>query len=273
MGDLIELALTDPRSLWVLLGLAAGLVLLLLAINQVPLTYTLRNLSLRRLTTLMTALAFTAVVGLMVVMLAFTTGMQRMTEGLAQPGNVVILAEGAIDEAFSNLTLGDLGEIEQLPGVSPRHGIGPAVGEPRNLSDRQATGASSPAGPARRPLPAGPRHHRRGHRGQGPQHPTAKRRLVLGGGRGGPIGDGQQGRPGDPGRVGRGRGRRAGRRPHCGRTGGSEEPPPAGRGRSLPPGREGLCRHGDPEIVRRDLQFRDLGQSHRTWGPCSAKTT
>ncbi len=114
---LIELALTDPRSLWVLLGFAAVLVLLLLAVNRVPLSYTVRNLELRWLTTVMTALAFTAVVGLMVVMLAFTTGMQRMMEGSAQPGNVVILAEGAIDEAFSNLNTSDLGEIEQLPGV------------------------------------------------------------------------------------------------------------------------------------------------------------
>src|SRR5208282_6680107 len=75
------------------------------------------NLSLRWRTTLMTALAFTLVVGLMVVMLAFTTGMQRMTEGSGQPGNVLILAEGAIDEAFSNLNISDLGEIEHLPAV------------------------------------------------------------------------------------------------------------------------------------------------------------
>jgi hypothetical protein len=90
---------------------------LLLAVNRVPLSYTLRNLQLRWLTTLMTALAFTAVVGLMVVMLAFTTGMQRMMEGSAQPGNVVVLSEGAIDEVMSNLNMSDVGEIETLPGI------------------------------------------------------------------------------------------------------------------------------------------------------------
>jgi hypothetical protein len=103
--------------LLILLGISIGLVLVLLLINRVPLSYTLRNLTLRWRTTLMTALAFTLVVGLMVVMLAFTTGMQRMTEGSGQPGNVIILAEGAIDEAFSNLNVGDLGEIENLPDV------------------------------------------------------------------------------------------------------------------------------------------------------------
>ena len=56
-------------------------MLLLLVINRVPLNYTLRNLTVRWRTTLMTALAFTLVVGLMVVMLAFTTGMQRMIDG------------------------------------------------------------------------------------------------------------------------------------------------------------------------------------------------
>ncbi|MGO9112790.1 MAG: ABC transporter permease [Thermoguttaceae bacterium] len=103
--------------LLILLGISVGLVLLLLAVNRVPLSYTLRNLSLRWRTTLMTALAFTLVIGLMVVMLAFTTGMQRMMEGSAQPGNVVILAEGAIDEIMSNLNVSDLGEIENLPYV------------------------------------------------------------------------------------------------------------------------------------------------------------
>lgn len=117
VSELVRLALTDPRSLWVLLGLAVGMVLLLLAVNRIPLSYTLRNLSLRWRTTLMTSLAFTLVVGLMVVMLAFTTGMQRMTDGSGQPGNVIVLAEGSIDEAFSNLNVEDLGEIENLPGV------------------------------------------------------------------------------------------------------------------------------------------------------------
>jgi len=103
--------------LTILLGIFIGLVLLLLAVNRIPLSYTLRNLSLRWRTTLMTALAFTLVIGLMVVMLAFTTGMQRMMDGSAQPGNVVILAEGSIDEVMSNLNVSDLGEIENLPDV------------------------------------------------------------------------------------------------------------------------------------------------------------
>ncbi|MGA2621750.1 MAG: ABC transporter permease [Thermoguttaceae bacterium] len=102
---------------WKLLALAGATVLALLAINRVPLTYTLRNLSVRWVTTLLTALAFTFVIGLLVVMLAFTNGMRRMTEGTGQPGNVLVLAEGSTDESFSNLSVSDLAEIEHLPQV------------------------------------------------------------------------------------------------------------------------------------------------------------
>jgi ABC-type antimicrobial peptide transport system permease subunit len=92
-------------------------VLVLLAINRVPLKYTLRNLTVRWKTTLLTALAFTLVISLLVVMLAFVNGMKQMTEGTGQPNNVLVLADGATDESFSNLSAGDLAEIEALPQI------------------------------------------------------------------------------------------------------------------------------------------------------------
>ena len=59
------------------------------SINRVPLKYTLRNLTVRWITTALTLVAFVIVIGLMVVMLAFTTGMKRMTEGTGEPTNVL----------------------------------------------------------------------------------------------------------------------------------------------------------------------------------------
>lgn len=100
-----------------LLAIAAFLLLSLLAISKVPLGYNLRNLTVRWKTTLMTALAFTAVIALLTVMMAFVNGMKKLTENTGQPGNVIILADGATDETFSNLASGDLGEIENLPAV------------------------------------------------------------------------------------------------------------------------------------------------------------
>jgi hypothetical protein len=79
---------------WKLVGIAAGVVLLLAAINRVPLKYTLRNLTVRWKTTALTALAFTLVIGVLVVMLAFVNGMQKMTDGTGQPGNVLVMSDG-----------------------------------------------------------------------------------------------------------------------------------------------------------------------------------
>lgn len=88
------------------------LILSALPIRKVPLRYNLRNLQHRWLTTLVTAFAFTFVTLLLTVMLAFVAGMQRLTEGTGHPGNVMVLSDGATDEAFSNLPYIS---IEELP--------------------------------------------------------------------------------------------------------------------------------------------------------------
>ena len=98
----------------------AGCVLLLVImplLGRVPLTYNLRNLVVRWRTTTLTALAFTCVVGLLTIMLAFVNGMNQMTEGSARAGNVVVLSNGADDEVNSNLTISDAGEIATLGEV------------------------------------------------------------------------------------------------------------------------------------------------------------
>src|SRR6266511_2220477 len=92
-------------------------LLALLFVGRVPLRYNVRNLMVRWRTTLLTAFAFTAVIGLMTVMLAFVNGMYRLTASSAQPGNVIVLADGATDELFSNLGYSDTGDVERQPGV------------------------------------------------------------------------------------------------------------------------------------------------------------
>lgn len=80
------------------------IVLYALPIRKVPLRYNLRNLQNRWKTTLVTALAFTLVTGLMTFMLSFVKGMDRLTAASGHPCNVMVLSDGATDEAFSNLT-------------------------------------------------------------------------------------------------------------------------------------------------------------------------
>jgi hypothetical protein len=91
---------------WLLLPLLGGLALIvaLLAVGKVPLSYNVRNLVTRWKTSIVTALAFTVVIGLLTYMMAFVAGMNKLTEGSGQPGNVIALSDGATDEAFSNIT-------------------------------------------------------------------------------------------------------------------------------------------------------------------------
>ncbi len=90
-------------GLAILLLAMLPLILYLLPIRKVPLVYNLRNLQSRWKTTLFTALAFTLVTGLFTAMLSFVKGMDRLTESSGHPGNVMVLSDGATDEAFSNL--------------------------------------------------------------------------------------------------------------------------------------------------------------------------
>ena len=79
--------------------------------------YNVRNLFVRWRITLLTALAFTLVIGLLTVMRAFVNGMYKLTEGSGDPANVMVLADGATDELFSNLGYGDIKEVELRDGV------------------------------------------------------------------------------------------------------------------------------------------------------------
>ena len=79
------------------------IIVYMMSPRKVPLRYNFRNLQNRWTTTLVTAIAFTLVVGLLVAMLAFVKGMDRLLESSGNPGNVMVLSDGATDEAFSNL--------------------------------------------------------------------------------------------------------------------------------------------------------------------------
>ncbi|MCI0377907.1 MAG: ABC transporter permease [Gemmataceae bacterium] len=81
-------------------------------VRKVPFRYNLRNIQVRWKTSLVAALAFTIVVCLLTNLLGFVKGMDRLTEGSGVPGNVLVLADGATDEAWSNLPTSS---VLQLP--------------------------------------------------------------------------------------------------------------------------------------------------------------
>jgi ABC-type lipoprotein release transport system permease subunit len=87
---------------------------LLMLIGKVPLAYNLRYLWVRRRDTLLTAVVFTVVVALVVVLLAFVNGMYKLNESTGIPGNVLVLSEGSTDELFSNLSYNDVNNVERI---------------------------------------------------------------------------------------------------------------------------------------------------------------
>jgi cell division protein FtsX len=101
---------------------AAVVLAALLFIGKVPLRYNTRNLTVRWRITLLTALAFTTVVGLLCVMLAFVNGMAKLAEGSGQPGNVMVLSDGATDELFSNLQHTDFSNVEREAATTDEDG-------------------------------------------------------------------------------------------------------------------------------------------------------
>lgn len=106
------------RSTLVLsLGIFLIVLAILLLVRKVPLSYNVRNLLVRWRITLLTALAFTLVVGVLTALLAFVNGMYKLTEASGQPGNVVVLANGTTDELFSNLGFGETTNLERQAGV------------------------------------------------------------------------------------------------------------------------------------------------------------
>jgi putative ABC transport system permease protein len=119
-----------PPRLAAPLGMAAVALVVLLAVGKIPLSYNIRNLAVRWRTTMLTALAFTLVIALQTVMLGFVAGMNQLTEQSGQPGNVIVLSDGALDELMSNLGFGEVADVNRHPGV-----LRDARGEP--LSSRE----------------------------------------------------------------------------------------------------------------------------------------
>jgi ABC-type lipoprotein release transport system permease subunit len=100
------------------LGGAALLFFVLLVVGRVPLAYNLRNLTVRWWTTLLTAVAFAVVLALLTVMLAFVSGMRKLTEGSGRPENVIVMSDGATDEGFSTLNPVDIGDVDRRPAIA-----------------------------------------------------------------------------------------------------------------------------------------------------------
>lgn len=85
--------------------------------TMIPVKYNARNLVVRWKTTLMTALGFTMVVAVLVLLLALVEGVSRVCRTSGEPENVIVLAKGNTDEVFSQIEIRTGRELERFPGV------------------------------------------------------------------------------------------------------------------------------------------------------------
>jgi hypothetical protein len=94
-------------------------------------------------------LAFTLVIALLTVMLAFVNGMKALTESSGQPGNVMVMSQGSTDETFSDLGFSDLADLENQAGIE-RENDKPLVSRELYLVVNQPIPNPRPGRPKRR---------------------------------------------------------------------------------------------------------------------------
>jgi putative ABC transport system permease protein len=84
----------------------------------IPLKYNVRNLLVRRTTTLMTALSITLTVAVFVVLMALAGGLQSSLTTTGNPLNIMIMREGSQSESVSFVSRDTLQVIKYLDGIA-----------------------------------------------------------------------------------------------------------------------------------------------------------
>ncbi len=82
-----------------------------------PFKYNLRNLIVRRTTTLMTALSITLTVAVFLVLMALATGLQSSLSATGSRLNILIMREGSQSESVSFVSRDTLNVIKYLDGI------------------------------------------------------------------------------------------------------------------------------------------------------------
>ena len=113
----------------------------------------------------------------MIVMLAFVNGMSRLTEQSGQPGNVIVLSDGAIDELFSNFKYTETSDVERQPSVLRDESNRPMCSRETYLVAIQDTGTEKDNRPQRRFVQL--RDRRSGDGRPNPRNRSVSRRPVV----------------------------------------------------------------------------------------------
>ena len=85
--------------------------------RAIPLSYVMRNLWVRRVTTALTAGGMALVVFVFATVLMMSVGINETMVATGQPDNVVVMRKGAATEIHSNITRDQANAIDTLAGV------------------------------------------------------------------------------------------------------------------------------------------------------------
>lgn len=111
----------------------------------IPITYNLRNLAVRKTTTLMTALGIALTVAVLVGVLALVEGLRTSFVATGHPLHILVMRKGSTAELSSNFNRTSFQDLRPLPGIARS-----ASGEPMAslemvtviLLDQEATGGT-----------------------------------------------------------------------------------------------------------------------------------
>ena len=84
----------------------------------IPLSYNLRNLVVRKTTTLMTALGIALTVAVLLSVLALVNGLQSAFESTGNPLQVLVMRKGATAELSSGVTRETFQNLKAIPGIA-----------------------------------------------------------------------------------------------------------------------------------------------------------
>src|SRR5437764_10854160 len=84
----------------------------------IPLSYNLRNLAVRRTTTIMTALGIALTVAVLLAVLALVAGLRTAFESTGDPLQVLVMRKGATAELSSGMSREIFQVIKGNPGIA-----------------------------------------------------------------------------------------------------------------------------------------------------------
>jgi putative ABC transport system permease protein len=91
----------------------------------IPISYSLRNLAVRKTTTIMTALGIAITVAVLLAVLALVNGLRTAFRASGHPLNVLVLRKGSDNEINSNFTRAAFQALKVKPGIARSSSGGP----------------------------------------------------------------------------------------------------------------------------------------------------